>query len=432
MAGDDAIRNHRSERLEHRIDDGHRIGHPPAHRRRPHRADDAPGRHDGLEAAERAVIDRIVGRRGEALIRHLRAGIAGGDAGIVEAAHLARDLGEIDRHLVALDGDTHFDRHLLADVDAVVVHIGLRLIDPVRNRARARPRHRLGMIHDDFDGGQDLVAAIAVDQFEETPLAGFHRRDLRAQIAHGAARQPHVLLDDVDQRFVDLAAIVQFQNRDLQAFRENIRRHAAERAADIEPMRHATGKADQCALVEDRQRQGDVVEVAAGEIRIVGDVDIARPNILAAEMLDLGLHRLRHAADEHRQPDADGNRLAFGGEQAGGEIERLIDDDIVGGAHEVGLHFLGHRDDAIAHDLGDDRIGFGLARALYLLRFISIISPLDCSSRRAGSLRLCPRELDHLGPLLRLRCDEFTEFVARHRRWDTAEIDQPAFQLRVG
>ena len=156
MAGDDAIRNHRRQRLEHRVDDGHRIGHPPAHRRRPHRADDAAGRHDGLEAAERAVVDRIIGRRGQALVGHLRAGVAGGDAGIVEAAHLARDVGEIDRHLVALDDDAHLDRHLLADVDAVVVHVGLRLIDAVRDRARARARHRLGMIHDGLDGAQHL------------------------------------------------------------------------------------------------------------------------------------------------------------------------------------------------------------------------------------------------------------------------------------
>ena len=49
-------------------------------------------------------------------------------------------------------------------------------------------------------------------------------------------------------------------------------------------------------------------------------------------------------------------------EQAGGEVERLVDDDVVGGAHEVGLHFLGHRDDAVAHDLGDHRIGLACAR----------------------------------------------------------------------
>ena len=268
------------------------------------------------------------------------------------------------------------DRHFLADVDAVVVHVGLRLVDAVRDRARAGARHRLGMIHDGLDRAQHRVAAVAFDQFEETPLAGLHRRDLRAQIAHGAARQPHVLLDHLDQRVVDLAAIVQLQDRDLQAFGKNIGGHAAERAADVEPMRHAAGEADQHALVEDRQRQRDVIEMAAGEIGIVGDVDVARPDVLAAEMLDLGLHRLRHAADEHRQPDADRHRLAVGREQPGGEIQRLIDDDVVGGAHEVGLHFLGHRDDAVAHDLGDDRIDLRFARAFHF-RFVCFALHFD-------------------------------------------------------
>ena len=174
---------------------------------------------------------------------------------------------------------------------------------------------------------------------------------------------------------VDHAAVVQFHDRDLQAFGIDVRGHAAERAADVEPMRHAAGEADQGSLVEDRQRQRDVIEVAAGEIGVVGDVDVAGLDVLLAEMLDLRLHGLRHAADEHRQADADRNRLALGGEQAGGEIERLVDDDVVGGAHEVGLHFLSHRDDAVAHDLGDDRIDFWFCAGVSLSSPSSPLSP---------------------------------------------------------
>src|SRR5262249_30347305 len=73
-------------------------------------------------------------------------------------------------------------------------------------------------------------------------------------------------------------------------------------------------------------------------------------------MRDLRLHGVRHAADEARQADADRHGVAVGGEQTGGEVERLVDDHVVGGAHQVGLHLLGHGDDAVAHDLGDDRI----------------------------------------------------------------------------
>ena len=225
------------------------------------------------------------------------------------------------------------------------------------------------------------VASVAFDELQETPLAGLHRGDLRAQVAHGPARQADILPDDVDHGLIDHAAVLIFEDRDLQSFGKDIGAHAAENAADIEPMRHAAGERDQLALVKDRQGQRDVVEMAAGEIGIVGDVDVAGTDVFGAEMLDLGLHRLGHAADEHRQPDADGDGLAPWREQAGGEIERLVDDDVVGGAHEVGFHFLGHRNDAVAHDLRDDGIDFALGRCALVAswRFL-----LPCRSLALG------------------------------------------------
>src|SRR5579862_10018860 len=51
MPGDDTVWNNRRQRLEHRIDDGHRVGHPPAHRRWPDRADDAARRNDCFQVA---------------------------------------------------------------------------------------------------------------------------------------------------------------------------------------------------------------------------------------------------------------------------------------------------------------------------------------------------------------------------------------------
>ena len=180
--------------------------------------------------------------------------------------------------------------------------------------------------------------------------------ELRAQITHGPGRQANVLADDVDHSLIDRAAVLIFEDRNLQAFRKDIGAHAAENAADVEPVRHAARKCHQPSAVEDRQGERDVVEVTAGEIGIVGDVDVARVHIGGTEMPDLRLYRLRHAANEHRQPDADRDRLALRREQPGGEIECLVDDDIVGGAHEVGFHFLGHRNDAVAHDLRDNGI----------------------------------------------------------------------------
>ena len=90
-----------------------------------------------------------------------------------------------------------------------------------------------------------------------------------------------------------------------------------------------------------------MIEMAAGGVGVVGDEDVAGLDAIKAEMSELGFDRLGHAANEGRKPDADGDGLAVGSEEPGGEVERLVDDHVVGGAHEVRLHLLGHGNDAV-------------------------------------------------------------------------------------
>ena len=63
----------------------------------------------------------------------------------------------------------------------------------------------------------------------------------------GAVRDAHVHADDVDEILIDHAAVLVFQDRHLQAFGIDVRGHAAQRAADIDPVRHAAGEADELA-----------------------------------------------------------------------------------------------------------------------------------------------------------------------------------------
>ena len=110
----------------------------------------------------------------------------GGRAGIVEAADLLGDFGQIDRHAVALDLDLDADRNRRADRNAVVIHEGLGLIDAVRHGAHALARQRLALVHDRVDGAEHVVAAVFAHHFEEALFAGLDRRDLGAEIAHRA------------------------------------------------------------------------------------------------------------------------------------------------------------------------------------------------------------------------------------------------------
>src|ERR1017187_6104757 len=71
-------------------------------------------------------------------------------------------------------------------------------------------------------------------------------------------------------------------------------------------------------------------------------------------MPDLSLDCLTHPANKHGQADADRNSITVAIEEADSEIERLVDDHVVRGPHQIGLHLLGRGDEAVADDLGDD------------------------------------------------------------------------------
>src|ERR1700743_1888117 len=80
------------------------------------------------------------------------------------------------------------------------------------------------------------------------------------------------------------------------------------------------------------------------------------------ETRDLGLDRVAHTADEHRQSKADRNGVAITIKEPNREVERFIDDHVVGCPHQIGLHLLGRGDEAVADDLGSDQIDAGRQR----------------------------------------------------------------------
>ncbi len=100
-----------------------------------------------------------------------------------------------------------------------------------------------------------------------------------------------------------------------------------------------------------------MIEVAACRVGVVGKQNVTRLDAVDPEMPQLGFHGLAHAANEHRQAEADRNGVAGRIEQADGEVERLVDDHVVGGAHQVRFHLFGDANERVAHDFSDDRIG---------------------------------------------------------------------------
>ena len=119
------------------------------------------------------------------------------------------------------------------------------------------------------------------------------------------------------------------------------------RAADVRPMRHAAREADQLAFVEDRHREGHVVEMAAGDVGVVGQLAYRPASMFsmpkcAIFALTVSLMPRMNIGRPSPIDTVSPSRV----EQPDGEIERLVDDHVVGGAHQIGLHLLGRGDEA--------------------------------------------------------------------------------------
>jgi hypothetical protein len=56
--------------------------------------------------------------------------------------------------------------------------------------------------------------------------------------------------------------------------------------------------------------------------------------------------------------------LPVGIEQPDGEILRFVNNHVICGAHEVGFHFIGDRDDRTADHLGGEGIDLGVVACL--------------------------------------------------------------------
>src|SRR5206468_12057899 len=99
---------------------------------------------------------------------------------------------------------------VLANVDAVVIHERLGLVDSVRDFAHGGARKARALLKDEPDALFERVVAVALQQPHETPFARPNRRNLGAVIAHGALRHAHVGTDDRRDLGISFPALKSF------------------------------------------------------------------------------------------------------------------------------------------------------------------------------------------------------------------------------
>ena len=232
------------------------------------------------------------------------------------------------------------------------------------------------------DGGQrgcaraldDLLAEpVEIGEFELVhhgeqavgtgPVAG----DQRVNVAFELERLAHVPAHHLQQVLVDPALAAERHDRDVETLLEHGARIGPEAApADVDHVGGAGEGADHPAFAEHRRHHREVVQVAAGEPRVVGDVDIALAHDLVGVAGEEVLHRNGHRVDvAGRAGDRLGEHPALGVEDAGGEVACLAHGGAEGGAQKRLRLLLHHRDQAVPHDLRLDLCEPGLGRAVH-------------------------------------------------------------------
>src|SRR3954453_16717800 len=117
-----------------------------------------------------------------------------------------------------------------------------------------------------------------------------------------------------------------------------------------------------------------MVQMAAHDVGVVREEDVARLDALETIKGELGLDCVRQTPNEHWQAEADGDRVALGIKQANGEVERLVDDHVVGRAHKVSLHLVGDGDHRVSDDLRGDGVNGGWRSGVNAHAFSSSIT----------------------------------------------------------
>src|SRR5262249_27637548 len=149
-------------------------------------------------------------------------------------------------------------------------------------------------------------APVALQHFTEAAHAELAAGDLRPQIAERGLRKAQIVVDDLPERLVALAGIVDLERAELQPLLIDLggldRAEADPHAADIDPMGAARSERNQLALVETGRIDHHVVEVLAAHEAVIHDDDVTGREAVESVTRDAVLHRDAEVGEEDRQP----------------------------------------------------------------------------------------------------------------------------------
>ncbi|OPZ04004.1 MAG: hypothetical protein BWZ08_02791 [candidate division BRC1 bacterium ADurb.BinA292] len=281
-----------------------------------------------------------------------------GERAVDRAAHLRAGAGEVGGQLVAL----HRQRHLDADrrpADAVAVQIIGEAVLAVGPGGDLGAQNPLRVVDEPAGAFAERRQTVAADDFVDVAFAGHAGRDLGLQVAEGHFGDAHIGPQESKERGVGLAAAIELEPRDAQAFLKDLgvvaggaARHAA---ADIQVMRGGDGERHALVLPEDGADDEDVGGVHPAVERVVQNEEVARLDVVA-ELLKQGFHREGGRADVERDRHALSDHVAVGVGQLRRIIQAVAHDRGVGGPVERDRHLIAGGGQGILNDFPRDGV----------------------------------------------------------------------------
>ena len=266
--------------------------------------------------------------------------------------------------------------------DAVTIAEILETAVSIRQIGERGAHQPLRIIQDLGHVTDELGAAIALRKRAQTFACATCRGELCAKIAPALLRRANVRQNDLFEVGVHRAAADQAHRRQPKPFAENFRDGAvaARRCrAHVRPMGTQTGVAEQLARVEGRPHHIHVGQVAAAEIGIVVNENVAVVHV-PGKGGDDSTNRVRHRAEMDRQIGPLRHHLAAGVEDAAGIVAGRLQQGRIGGLCQDNPHLLGDLVKAVFDDLERS----GISR----LRRIIHCCPAPCG-RRVSSTKPC-------------------------------------------
>src|SRR5215208_1889368 len=209
---------------------------------------------------------------------------------------LRRGARVVDVHLVAIDPDRDGQPDRLVES----IRVRLVLVDTVRQRFYGLPHGALGAGADLIRQRLDVLEVELLDHLDEPLASDVVAPRLGVQVADHLEGRPHVGTDDPEELLVGLAADEQAGHGHEESLLVDLARVSPEAATpDVEGVAAIAEVRDDIPVAEDRGDHGEVVEVARGLPRVIGDHGVALlegfGGDLAQEVMNRGRHRVHVA-----------------------------------------------------------------------------------------------------------------------------------------